>query len=185
MQEAFDIAKMTEALQAALAQAMPGAEVAVDPADDMTALSFVHPAHEATAIVVLDAAPGDPSGPAMLLAVVLGDWADVEREPLGVRNLLMLNTRLMTSAIGVLPLNEDELALVLSRRMPIDALALEEVLPAIEDMIWEYARCSGWLQGQGAPQPGQAAQERPGVGRPSPLDPSQGRPRLIGSLDEV
>ncbi len=170
----FDATVALEAIQRALAAAMSDVTFDVEPDPAAAALSFVHPAHDATILVVVEAADPHHQVPTLLLAVVLGDWQDARGETGGAA-LFGLNAKLMTCAVGLMPLNEDELALALCKRVPLESLAAEQVLPALEDMIWEYAAISGWLENGGA--------ERPEA--PPPPDLAPPRPRLITSLDEA
>ena len=169
----FDATIALEAIHQSLSSAMADVSFDVEPDPAAAALSFVHPAHDATILVVVEAADPHHQVPTLLLAVVLGDWQDARGETGGAA-LFALNAKLMTCAVGLMPLNEDELALALCKRVPLDSLAPDQVLPALEDMIWEYAAISGWLEG-GSP-------ERPGE---PPTDLQPPRPRLITSLDEA
>ncbi len=169
----FDATVALESIQRALATTMTGVNFDVEPDPAAAALSFVHPAHDATIIVVVEAADPHHQVPTLLLAVVLGDWQDARGETGGAA-LFALNAKLMTCAVGLMPLNEDELALALCKRVPLDSLSAVQVLPALEDMIWEYAAISGWLEGGSPDRPVEAA---------SDLKPP--RPRLITSLDEA
>ncbi len=172
----FDATIALEAIHQTLTSAMADVTFDVEPDPAAAALSFVHPAHDATILVVVEAADPHHQVPTLLLAVVLGDWQDARGETGGAA-LFALNAKLMTCAVGLMPLNEDELALALCKRVPLDSLPPDQVLPALEDMIWEYAAISGWLEG-GSP-------ERPGE-PPAPLtDLQPPRPRLITSLDEA
>ncbi len=157
----------------ALREKLPEAEISSDIAEDMAVLTFVHPAHEATVLLVAEA--GDDEVPSTLLvAVVIDDWADTTE--LAPRYLAM-NPRLMSCAIGLLPLNADELVVALTRRLPLTPQTPSEVLPIIEGMIWEFATLSQKMA-QAEPQPTQPEEQRSAVDLPP-------RPRLIGSLDEL
>lgn len=158
----FDLHNHAAQLRTAIESAVPGAEVDSDEAADAVALSFEHPAHQATCLLVLE--PDAQVGVAMLVAVVIGPWEE-SRAKDGGASLFGLNPRLMTCAIGLLPINEDETAVVLCRRMPAGAVEPAEAVSLLDDMIWEYAQVSGWTEGEAAVEPP--------------------RPRLIGSLDEV
>ena len=83
----------------------------------------------------------------------------------------------MSCAIGLLPLNADELVVALTRRLPLTPQTPSEVLPIIEGMIWEFATLSQKMA-QAEPQPTQPEEQRSAVDLPP-------RPRLIGSLDEL
>ncbi len=172
----FDATVALESIQLALAASMADVVFDVEPDPAAAALSFVHPAHDATILVVVEAADPHHQVPTLLLAVVLGDWQDARGESGGAA-LFGLNSKLMTCAVGLMPLNEDELALALCKRVPLDSMPPEQVLPALEDMIWEYAAISGWLEG-GSP-------ERPTDPDAPPSDLQPPRPRLITSLDEA
>lgn len=172
----FDATLALEAIQTALTAAMADVAFDIEPDEAAAALSFVHPVHDATILVVAEAADPTHQIPTLLLAVILGDWHDA-RETAGGAALFAMNAKLMTCAVGLMPLNEDELALALCKRVPLDSLPPEQVLPTLEDMIWEYAAISGWLRGDAAQG------ETPPVPSDSDLQPP--RPRLIASLDEV
>lgn len=172
MTEAFDCASFTDAIRDALAATLPGVDLSEEPDTDLAALTFVHPVHEATVVLLTEAADATTSVPTLLLAVVIGDWQDLAQKDGGAQ-MFGLNTRLMTCAVGLMPLNNDEIAVVLCRRMPASAIAPDQVLGLVDDMVWDYAACAGWLEGSGESAP----QEAPQV-----VDP---RPRLIGSLDEL
>jgi hypothetical protein len=168
----FDATIPLAQIQAALTSAMADVHFDVEPDPAAAALSFLHPAHDATILIVIEAPDPHHQVPTLMLAVVLGDWHDA-RESAGGAALFALNTKLMTCAVGLLPLNEDELALALCKRVPLDSIDADQVLPALEDMIWEYAAISGWLEEQKA------------GATPLVSDLAPPRPKLIGSLDEV
>jgi len=170
MTQAFDCAAFTDAIRDALAKTLPGVDLAEEPNSDLAALTFVHPVHEATVVLLTEAADATTSVPTLLLAVVIGDWQDLAQKDGGAQ-MFGLNTRLMTCAVGLMPLNDDEIAVVLCRRMPAAAIAPDLVLGLVDDMVWDYAACAGWLEGSG-----------PAAQQPAAVDP---RPRLIGSLDEL
>lgn len=170
----FDVTAYIDAVRDVLAAAMPAAEFSEDVQPDMGALTFVHPVHDATVLLVIEPAEGQL--PATLLAsIVIGDWDEAKKADQGAA-LLAMNPRLMTCAVGLLPLNPDELAVVLCRRVPVASVAPADVQALIDDMIWEYAQAAGWVHEDVAAAPGSVAPE-------SELKPP--RPRLIGSLDEL
>lgn len=172
-----DLATYADALVADVNQRWPELETSLDVQDDAIALSFVHPVHEATCIVVME--PDDTERVLVLLAVVVGDWGELRNQPQGA-SMFLLNPRLMSGALGLLPLNEDELALVLCRRLPADALPVDDAVPMLEGMMFEYAQAQGWF----ASASGEAEEAPPGASAEThPLRPQ--RPRLIGSLDEL
>lgn len=177
----FHAAKALEPIQLALQKAMPDAQFDVDPGEQVAAISFVHPAHEATVIVVVEQPDPHHLVPTLLLAVVLGDWQDARAPQAnpekgeGGAALFGLNPRLMTCAVGILPINDDELALALCRRLPLESMPAEDVLPTIDDMVWEYAAVAGWMDQQKV--------ETETLEPPTDLRPP--RPRIIGSLDEA
>ncbi|MFZ4577078.1 MAG: hypothetical protein ACOYOB_01680 [Myxococcota bacterium] len=166
MNQPFDCAEFADAIRAALTQTLTGVDVAEEPGDDASALTFVHPVHEATVVLLVEAADNETSVPTLLVSIVIGDWLEAQEKEGGAQ-LFALNPRLMTCAVGLMPLNDDEIAVVLCRRAPAAAIAADEVLGVIDDMIWDYANCAGWLEG--ASDPAIAG----------------GRSRLISSLDEV
>ncbi len=160
----FNLQQLGERLQQAVEAAIPDVAVDLDAATDAVALSFVHPGHEATCILVLE--PDAAVGVALLCAVIVGPWEEAAAADGGV-SLFALNPRLMTCSLGLLPINEDEVAVVLCRRMPAEAVDPSEAVALLNDMIWEYAQLTGGS--------GDAA-------APAPVDRG---PRLIHSLDEV
>lgn len=164
----FDLQHHAERLRQAVEAAMPGVEIDADVAVDAAALSFVHPVHQATCIAVVE--PDAQVGAALLLAVVIGDWDQLRQNADGA-GLFALNPRLLTCAVGLLPINDDEIAAVLCRRMPADAIEAAEAVSMIDDMIWEYAQVTGGEISETAAVPATA-----------PIDRG---PRLIHSLDEV
>ena len=168
----FDAAAHAAVLQAELQKAAPGMHVDLDPGPDLAALSFVHPAHEATVLVVVEGPAAHVPMPTVLVAVVIGDWNDLRSRPDGGAAMFALNSRLMAGAIGLLPLNQDELAVAVCRRVPVDALPPGLLTGLVDDLIWDYARCSGWTD-----RGNQGAAPR------SDLEPP--RRRIITSLDEV
>lgn len=164
----FDLQHHAERLKQAIAAAMEGVEIDADLGPDAAALSFVHPVHQATCIMVVE--PDAQVGVALLLAVIIGDWDQLRSNADGA-GLFALNPRLLTCAVGLLPINEDEIAAVLCRRMPADAIEAAEAVGMLDDMIWEYAQVTGGAMSETAPVP-----------TPAPIDRG---PRLIHSLDEV
>jgi hypothetical protein len=160
----FNLQQLGEQLQRAVEAAIPGVALDLDAATDAVAISFVHPGHEATCILVLE--PDAAVGVALLCAVIVGPWEEAAAADGGV-SLFSLNPRLMTCSIGLLPINEDEVAVVLCRRMPAEAVEPSEAVALLNDMIWEYAQLTG------GSEPAAAA---------APVDRG---PRLIHSLDEV
>jgi hypothetical protein len=168
-------AQLAEELKSAVVAALPGADVADDVQDDLAVVTYVHPVHQATVLLVLEPAVGEMPA-SLMAAVVLGDW-DAARDDGQAAALLALNPRLMTCAVGLVPLNPDELAVVLSRRLPLTAVRPNDVPSLVDDMIWEYAHVAGW-SGPGASAT--AAEDKP-----APAVQVPPRPRLIGSLDEL
>jgi hypothetical protein len=164
----FELKRHGEALHEAVTTAFAGVSVDLEDAADGFALTFVHPAHDAACILVLE--PDQQAGVALLVAVVIGDWEAARQQDMGAR-LFALNPRLMTCAVGLLPINGDEIAVVLCRRAPVDAVAPAEAVSLLDDMIWEYAHLSGWA-------------EQADSGKDSePV--AEVRPRLITSLDDL
>ncbi len=122
------------------------------------ALSFDHPLHGATVMVVVEA-PEPPAADADVDAaeerpaagcsvgvfVILGDYADVRGDDEALTRLFGLNARLMSCAIGLLRLSQDETALALCRRLPAASVDITEVRELVDAMIWEYADHAGHL----------------------------------------
>jgi len=152
---------------------MPTVEFSEEFEEEMAAVTFVHPVHEATVLLVVEGAQ-DPVPATLLAAIVIGDWVEAQQTA-GAAKLLALNPRLMTCSVGVLPINQDELAVVLCRRMPAVLLPPADAVGLIDDMIWEYAQVAGWIE--------QAASGA--VSPPSQPPSAPSTPRLIGSLDEL
>ncbi len=124
------------------------------------ALSFDHPLHGATVMVVVEApdppaadpdADADaadertPAGCSVGVFVILGDYADVRGDDEALTRLFGLNARLMSCAIGLLRLSQDETALALCRRLPAASVDITEVRELVDAMIWEYADHAGHL----------------------------------------
>ncbi len=169
------IQKLAATLKAALQAQLPGAEIEVDDGGDAAALTFEHPAHKAMCIAVLEPDPR-AGGVALMAAVVVFDIAEIG-SPQALLGLMTLNVQLMTCALGVLPINADELALVLCRRMPAGAIEPGDLAGLYNDMMWEWAQMAPTAEAilkAGPPPPQPAA--------PSVVAPP--RPRIIGSLDE-
>ena len=118
--------------------------MAEDPA--LSALSFTHPGHDATVMVIVTDADARTTQPTTTILIVLGDWDDLRKDPEDIFKLFSLNAQLMGCAVAVIPFNEDERAVVLCRRLPVDEIGPEHVLTTIDDMAWEYASASGWLE---------------------------------------
>jgi hypothetical protein len=150
MAEPFDAQAFTSQLRAALAEAMPTAEFSEELDDDMAALTAM-----------------DPVPATLMAAIVIGDWVEAQQTAGGAA-LLALNPRLMTCSVGLLPINNDELAVVLCRRVPASSVLPGDVVGLVDDMIWEYAQVAGWV-------------EQDGTDAAPPVRQS----RLIGSLDEL
>lgn len=112
----------------------------------MAALSFVHPAHDAMVMVVISDGEEPVAMRTTSVLMVLGDWDAIREDEAEVRRMFSLNARLMGCAVALVPLNDQETAVVLCRRMPSKALAPEEVLPLVDDMAWEYAVAAGWTR---------------------------------------
>ncbi len=145
-------------IKGALEAHVPAVEVEHETAE-LGALSFNHPVHDATVMVVV-ADPDARSGArTTTVLMIVGDWHSLREDEAGLLRLLGLNARLMTCAVAVVPFGADEHAVVLCRRAPTEALPPEEVLPLIEDMAWEYAHESGWVA-----QAQEEARERDGAG---------------------
>jgi len=132
-------------IKGALEAQVPAVEVEQE-TEELGALSFVHPVHDATVMVVV--ADGDERSPARTttLLMIVGDWSALHTDEEALLRLFGLNARLMSCAVAVVPFGEDEHAVVLCRRVPTEALPAAEVLPLIEDMAWEYAHESGWVE---------------------------------------
>ncbi len=173
MQPPFDCSNFAQKLRDIVAQSLPGTDVGEDLTERISALTFVHPAHEATVLLVVEAEHDLNPLPTVLIAVVIGDWQDLQQKD-NVAQMFALNPQLMTCAVGLMPINDDELAVVLSRRMPAQQIEPAEIVSLIDDIIWDYARCSGWLQTNALPE----------TPAPSTIEMPP-RPKLIGSLDEA
>ncbi|MSQ81914.1 MAG: hypothetical protein EXR77_03235 [Myxococcales bacterium] len=165
------LSKLAQALQQALQHDLPGAQIDIDDGGDAVALTFEHPAHHALCIAILE--PDATADVALLAAVVVADVAELS-SPQALLGLMTFNARLMTCALAALPINQDEMAIVLCRRTPAAAMPPTELAALYNDMIWEWAQVSKHADeflGQG-----------PTAAPRAPAPPS--RPRIIGSLDE-
>ena len=114
-------------------------------AGELAALTFTHPAHDATVMVVIADPDERTSVRTITVLMVVGDWGDLRGDEEALLRLFALNSRLMTCAVAVVPFGVEEHAVVLCRRVPAEALGEAEVLPLIDDMAWEYAHESGWV----------------------------------------
>lgn len=166
------ILALAHALKTALERELTGAHVDLEDAGNAAALTFEHPAHRALCLALLE--PDAAAGVALVAAVIVADLAEFA-SPQALVGLMTLNARLMTCAIGALPINQDEMAIVLCRRMPAEAIEPAELPGLYNDMIWEWAQVSKQTAEmlEAAPQP------------PAQTIVAPPRPRLIGSLDEL
>lgn len=114
-------------------------------AADLAALSFTHPAHDATVMVVIADADDRTAVRTITVLMIVGDWGDLRGDEAALLSLFALNSRLMTCAVAVVPFGVEEHAVALCRRVPAEALDAAEVLPLVDDMAWEYAHESGWV----------------------------------------
>ena len=115
-----------------------------------SALSFVHPVHGATVMVVVDAGEGDPeeegaTPPSVGTFVILGDFDGIADDRDAIFRTFALNASLMSCAVGLLRLNADEVVTALCRRLPAAAVDVAEIREMIDAMIWEYAQAAGFL----------------------------------------
>jgi len=74
MEKPFDCIAFAEAIRNALVKALPGVEIADEPGSDASAVTFVHPAHEATVVLLVEATDDVTPVPTLLLSIVVGDW---------------------------------------------------------------------------------------------------------------
>lgn len=132
-------------IKGALSVKIRDAEVDLD-TEQMAALSFQHPAHRANVFVFVEQGDARQPEPTVAIFVLIDDWQDVQKDIAQVTKLLQLNASLMSCAIGVLQLNEDEQATALCRRLPVDHVPAESVLDLIEGMIYEYAQAAGFIE---------------------------------------
>lgn len=122
-------------------------------------LTFQHPVNGAAVMVTIDGGDADQARadgalPATVgIFIVLGDFAPIAGDPSALVAMFGLNAHLMASAVGVLPLNEDEVVLALCRRLPVDSLPADEVRNLIDGIIWEYAANTGFLREAPEPTP--------------------------------
>ncbi|MCO4761700.1 MAG: hypothetical protein KC502_09365 [Myxococcales bacterium] len=132
-------------IKGAISEKIPAVEVDVETAE-LASLSFTHPAHRATVLVIAER--GDNRQPLATLAIfiLIDDWFDVQKDPAAVTKLLQLNTALMSCAIGVLQLGDEEMATTLCRRLPASEVDPTTVLDLIEGMVWEYANAAGFME---------------------------------------
>ena len=111
----------------------------------LTAISFVHPIHEATVLIVAEPANAKTPTAAVTTLVVVADWADVKDDAEAVLRFFGLNTRLMSCAVALAPLNADEVSVVLARRVPATDYVTSETLEWVEHMAYEYVKVAGYL----------------------------------------
>lgn len=125
-------------------------DLEVEHGERSSALSFVHPVHGATIMVVVDAGEGDPeeegSTPASVGAfVILGDFDGIADDRDAIFRTFALNASLMSCAVGLVRLNADEVVTALCRRLPAASVDVAEIRDMIDAMIWEYAQAAGFL----------------------------------------
>jgi len=125
-------------------------DLEVEHGERSSALSFVHPVHGATIMVVVDAGEGDPeeegATPASVGAfVILGDFDGIADDRDAIFRTFALNASLMSCAVGLVRLNADEVVTALCRRLPAASVDVAEIRDMIDAMIWEYAQAAGFL----------------------------------------
>lgn len=122
--------------------------VEIERGERSAALSFSHPVHGATVMVIAEAgdeAAEPPVPPSVGVFVILGDFAGVQDDSDALIRLFGLNASLMSCAVGLLHLNADEVATALCRRLPSAEVEVTAVRELVDAMIWEYASCAGFL----------------------------------------
>lgn len=113
---------------------------------ELASLSFTHPAHRATVLIIAERGDARQPMATMAVFVLIDDWLDVRKDLDAVTRLMQLNTALMSCAIGVIQLNPDEMATALCRRLPVEDVEPTAVLDLIEGMVWEYANAAGFVE---------------------------------------
>lgn len=141
----FSCHHLIHRIQGALSVHVSDAEVDLD-TKEIGALSFQHPAHQATVFVFVEQGDTRQPLPTVALFVLIDDWEEVRQDLGQVTRLMQLNGALMTCSVGVLQLNDDEMATALCRRLPAEAVEVDEVFELVEGMIWEYAHAAGFVE---------------------------------------
>jgi hypothetical protein len=121
--------------------------IEVETGERSAALSFTHPVHGATVMVVADGVEDDDASVGVF--VILGDYDGLRGDDDAIFRLFSLNATLMSCAVGLLRLNEDEIATALCRRLPAAEVEATEVRELIDAMIWEYAHTAGFVAADG------------------------------------
>ena len=132
-------------IKGAISEKINGVDIDME-TDALASLSFVHPAHRATVLIIGEQGDTRQPVPTVAVFVLIDDWLDVQKDPTAVTRLLQLNTALMSCAIGVVQLNDDEMATALCRRLPAADVDPATVLDLIEGMVWEYANAAGFIE---------------------------------------
>jgi len=132
-------------IKGAISEKISAVEIDME-TDELSSLSFTHPAHRATVLVIGEKGDTRQPVPTLAIFVLIDDWQDVQKDPSAVTRLLQLNTALMSCAIGVVQLHDDEMATALCRRLPASDVDPVTVLDLIEGMVWEYANAAGFIE---------------------------------------
>ena len=102
-------------------------------------LAFTHPLHDTLVQVQVEQGSREELPPTVTAAVFVAPWEDEGGGHAGVPTLLRANTRLLGCCVALMPMDSYELAVVLVKRVPVGALPAEQILAAIDDMVWEWA----------------------------------------------
>ena len=132
-------------IKGAISEKINAVEIDVE-TESLASLSFTHPAHRATVLIIAEQGDARQEVATLAVFVLIDDWLDVQKDIGAVTRLLQLNTALMSCAIGVVRLNDDELATALCRRIPVEDVDPTTVLDLIEGMVWEYANAAGFIE---------------------------------------
>jgi hypothetical protein len=140
----FDAQELLDAIRQALEGKMKSMRTEKAGAD-LLLLVAEHPELDTTVLFMIEAADERVPVPTITTMVVIDTWKDVKDDPERVFELFSLNTRLMTSAVALVPLTADDLGVVLARRIPAEVFEPGEALEWVDNIAWEYANVSGML----------------------------------------
>jgi len=141
----IDMQRLIRQIKGAISEKISAVDIDAD-TPFIASLSFMHPSHRATVLVIAEQGDTRQTRPTVAIFVLIDDWRDVQKDPAAVTRLLQLNTALMSCAIGVVQLNDDEHATALCRRLPAAQVDPATVLDLIEGMVWEYANAAGFIE---------------------------------------
>lgn len=131
-----DDAKTIEALAHEVRGALGAMDVSVELelGDDTALLMAVHPQLNATIAVEFKVGHGRVLATLLLM---LGDWESIRGEKAEVSGLLQLNARLMTCAVALVDVGDQQIY-ALARTVVASELVAATVAEQLEHMAWEY-----------------------------------------------